>query len=54
MHKSSSSCVQIIWGIKVTEIKVGKKSNQASVLDTVEVLHLDTVEVPLALILQYT
>lgn len=44
----------MIWGIKVIERNVGEKSSQASVLDTVEVLYLDTVEVPLALILQCT
>lgn len=44
----------MIWGIKAIEINVGKVSSQASVLDRVEVLYLDTVEVPLALILQCT
>lgn len=44
----------MIWGIKVIEINVGKEFSQASVLDRVEVLYLDTVEVPLALNLQCT
>lgn len=37
--------VQMIWGVEVTEIHVGKECSQASVLDTVEVLYLDTEEV---------
>lgn len=35
----------MIWGVEVIEIHVGKESSQASVLDTVEVLYLDTEEV---------